>query len=127
MALDRRRARNLLHWLLPLLVLRLLLPLGVMPGVAHGAPALVLCSLYSAASPHAGAPDVGGGSGPHDHAAQTSCPFAAAAHVAPVLAFEPVQFTFAAVLITADAKTGRALALIGPPRSHLSRAPPAFS
>jgi len=137
MPLNRRRARAV-HWLLPLLVLRLLLPTGVMPGVAHGAPALVLCSLQldapgvAAAAPlsddeihHADgtvAPDSA-----HDPAAQDHCPFGAAAHLAPILAPASIRCALSTVLTTVDAQTGRALAPPGPPRTQPSRAPPALS
>jgi hypothetical protein len=127
MILDRRRARTLAYWLLPLWVLRLLLPVGVMPGMAHGAPALVLCSLslHFDASLDAGRAHSPGG---HDPTTQPDqCPFGTAAHLAPVTAIEPIRFGFATVLVTVDAETGRALALIGPPRTQLSRAPPTFS
>jgi hypothetical protein len=129
MRLTRHRARTLAHWLLLPLVLRLLLPLGVMPGVAHGVPALVLCSLHRDApdQPAPGGTDAGA-QDRHAPAAQADhCPFGAAAHLAPVTAPAAVQCAFAAVLITVTAETGRALAPLGPPRVQLSRAPPAFS
>jgi hypothetical protein len=122
--MTQQRARTLAHWLLPLLVLRLLLPLGVMPGVAHGAAALVLCSLHldAPAAAQPGTHDPG-----HPEAQTDHCPFGAAAHLAPFTALAPLRFAFAEVRITVDAETGRALALLGPPRAQLSRAPPAFS
>ena len=104
-------------WLLPLLVMRLLLPSGVMPAHSTHGLALVLCSAQHARS----APDPG-----HVHA-DALCPFAAAVTPAPP----------ASLLQPADAATQSSLSPLacqaqcgaqsGAPRSQLARAPPSFS
>ena len=66
-------------WLLPLLLMRLLLPSGVMPARASLGFALVLCSAQHAPS----TPDPGRGH------ADALCPFAAAATPAPPASLMP--------------------------------------
>lgn len=104
-------------WLLPLLVMRLLLPTGVMPARSTHGVALVLCSVQHLRS----APQPG-----HAHA-EALCPFAAAATAAPPAAL--LQPALAAALsgqspIACEAQcSGQS----GTPRTQLARAPPSFS
>src|ERR1700684_1089470 len=72
-AMTRQRAQLWMLGLLPLLVVRLLLPTGVMPARGTHGLALVLCG----SSPLRRAPEQG-----HSRA-DTLCPFAAAAAAAP--------------------------------------------
>lgn len=115
--MTRRRAEFWMFWLLPLLVMRLLLPTGVMPARSTHGFALVLCSVQHLRS----APQPG-----HAHA-EALCPFAAAASAAPPSA--PIQPALALapsrqplVVCTAQC-SGQS----GTPRSQLARAPPSFS
>jgi hypothetical protein len=115
--MTRRRAEFWMLWLLPLLVMRLLLPTGVMPARSTHGVALVLCSFQHLRS----APDQG-----HAHA-DAPCPFAAAATSAPPSAdlnqarvgwqSSPAPLAFEA----------QCRGLTGTARSQCARAPPSFS
>ncbi|HEY3732145.1 MAG TPA: hypothetical protein VGL28_12875 [Steroidobacteraceae bacterium] len=114
--MTRRRADFWLLWVLPLLVMRLLLPTGVMPARGDHGFALILCGVQHQ---HA-APDSG-----RTHA-DTPCPFAAAATVAP-----PASIQLAPWAPAASSTPIIAPALGGVPtvlaRSQRARAPPSFS
>jgi hypothetical protein len=104
-------------WLLPLLVMRLLLPTGVMPARSSHGFALVLCSVQHLRS----APQPG-----HAHA-EALCPFAAAASAAPPAA--PIQLASPLALarqsqIACSAQCSGQSRIV---RSQLARAPPSFS
>jgi hypothetical protein len=115
--MTRRRAEFWMLWLLPLLVMRLLLPTGVMPARSSHGLALVLCSVQHLRS----APQPG-------HARiEALCPFAAAASAAPpsaliLPALTPVPSRQSLIACTAQCN-GQS----GTPRSQLARAPPSFS
>jgi hypothetical protein len=115
--MTRHRAQLWMLWLLPLLVMRLLLPTGVMPArSAHGV-ALVLCSWQH----HQSAPDRN-----HSHV-DALCPFAAAATAAPPAA--PILPVVAATRSTRAPRAGEAQCAgqTGAIRSQSARAPPSFS
>src|SRR5579863_5324515 len=115
--MTRRRAEFWMLWLLPLLLMRLLLPTGVMPARSTHGFALVLCSVQHLQS----APQPG-----HAHA-ETLCPFAAAASVAPPSAAMqpalPLALSGASQIAGSSQCSGQSGAL----RSQLARAPPSFS
>src|SRR5579863_1497387 len=115
--MTRRRAELWMLWLLPLLMMRLLLPTGVMPARSSHGFALVLCSVQHLRS----APQPG-----HAHA-ETPCPFAAAASAAPPTAQlqPPLPLTLARQLQIAC--TGQCSAQSGTVRTQLARAPPSLS
>ena len=104
-------------WLLPLLVMRLLLPSGVMPARSTHGLALVLCSSQHVRS----APDPG-----RVHA-DALCPFATAVTTAPPASLmQPAVAGTRSSLwpLTCQAQcSGQS----GAPRSQLARAPPSFS
>lgn len=117
--MTRRQAQLWTVWLLPLLVVRLLLPSGVMPAHgAHGA-SLVMCRAQF------GAPLLPASSGGHTDPthADHSCPFfAAAALAAPTTqlsALSPLLLVVAVALLAL-----RRINPSGPIRSQRSRAPP---
>jgi hypothetical protein len=115
--MSRRRAEFWMLGLLPLLVLRLLLPTGVMPARGIHGLALVLCSAQQVRS----APDTG-----QVHA-DALCPFAAAATPAPPAT--PMQPAVAGSPSSLPPLARQALCSgpSGAPRSQLARAPPSFS
>ncbi|MGH8231921.1 MAG: hypothetical protein ACRESY_08885 [Steroidobacteraceae bacterium] len=114
--MTRRRAEFWLLGLLPLLVMRLLLPTGVMPARGDHGFALILCGVQHQ---HAG-PDSG-----RAHA-DTPCPFAAAATVAPPASVQlsPCVPAATSTLILAPAPCSAQSVLA---RSQRARAPPSFS
>ena len=115
--MSRHRAEFWMLWLLPLLVMRLLLPSGVMPAHSPHGFALVLCSSQHLRS----APDAG-----NAHA-DALCPFAAAVTAAPPTSLiEPVA---AATQSSLAALTCRAQCVgqSGAARTQVARAPPSFS
>jgi hypothetical protein len=115
--MTRRRAEFWMLWLLPLLVMRLLLPTGVMPARSTHGFALVLCSEQHPQS----APQPG-----HAHA-ETLCPFAAAASAAPPQAAIqpalPLALSGQAQIPCSAQCRGQS----GTVRTQLARAPPSFS
>jgi hypothetical protein len=115
--MTRRRAEFWMLWLLPLLVMRLLLPTGVMPARSTHGVALVLCSIQHLRS----APESG-----HAHA-EPLCPFAAAASAAPPSALIgpalPDALSNQSPMVCEAQCTGQS----GAPRTQLARAPPSFS
>jgi len=117
------RSPYLLLWLLPLLVARLLLPPGVMPGSNLQGAALVLCSMHHDAAGRAGhqAPVQG------DSHGEKVCPFAAAAAAAPVSTAPAVAVRVAKAAIVAMGTVAQRRADAGPPRSQTSRGPPILS
>src|ERR1700680_2570539 len=115
--MTRRRAEFWMLWLLPLLVMRLLLPTGVMPARSTHGFALVLCSMQHLRS----APE-------QDHArADALCPFAAAATLAPPSAL--ILPALADTLSSFSPLAGEAQCSgkFGAPRTQLARAPASFS
>jgi hypothetical protein len=115
--MTRRRAEFWMLWLLPLLVMRLLLPTGVMPARSNHGFALVLCSVQHLRS----APQ------PGQAHADTLCPFAAAASAAPPSAQvqPPLPLMLSRQLQVAC--TAQCNAQSGTVRTQLARAPPSFS
>jgi hypothetical protein len=116
----RVRHRTLI-WLLPLMLWRLLLPVGFMPGTTAGSP-LVLCSMHHVANAAGGAhPADGTRDGTH---ADKVCPFSVAGVAAPTAtAATPTAGLRSRVLPLALAEAQR-LATPGPARHLPSRAPP---
>lgn len=104
-------------WLLPLLVMRLLLPTGVMPARSTHGLALVLCSVQHPQS----APQPG-----HAHA-EALCPFAAAASAAPPQAAIQPALPLALERQLPIAGGAQCSGQSGTLRSQLARAPPSFS
>jgi len=115
--MTRRRSEVWMLWLLPLLVMRLLLPIGVMPARSTHGFALVLCSVQHLRS----APQPG-----HAHA-EALCPFAAAASAAPPSALIQPALPLALARQSLIACTAQCSGQSGAPRSQLARAPPSFS
>jgi hypothetical protein len=115
--MTRHRAQFWMLWLLPLLVMRLLLPTGVMPAHSTHGFALVLCSVQHLRS----APQPG-----HAHA-EALCPFAAAASVAPPAA--PIQpaLPLAPARQSQIACSAQCSGQSGTARTQLARAPPSLS
>ena len=112
----RRRAEFWMLWLLPLLVMRLLLPTGVMPARSTHGFALVLCSMQHLRS----APEQA-----HSHP-DAPCAFAAAATPAPPAT--PILPARAATLLTRAPPAGKAQCTgqTGAARSQSARGPPSF-
>lgn len=82
--MNRRFTNTFLWWLMPLLALRALVPIGFMLDVSHGGVAVVVCPGHSLAEQDA--VNVGAvGSEGQQHTQSTSklCPFAVAGSVAP--------------------------------------------
>jgi hypothetical protein len=104
-------------WLLPLLVMRLLLPTGVMPARSTHGLALVLCGVQHLPS----APQPG-----HAHA-EALCPFAAAASAAPPAATIRPALPLALARQLPIARSAQCSGQSGTVRSQLARAPPSFS
>ena len=126
-----RRLRGRRWWaraLLPLLLLRALIPAGFMPATSAGSLALVFCEPAAlAAGPHAGAHHHGHEDAGHaGHAASAECPFAqSAAPALPSLAaLPPVQPQIA----DAPSAVREQPALPSVPLRHAAaRGPPALS
>jgi hypothetical protein len=117
--MSRRRAEFWMLWLLPLLVMRLLLPTGVMPARSTHGVALVLCSIQHLRS----APDQG-----HAPAhADALCPFAAAATPAPPATLILPAPAGSLSTLSPLACEAQCSGKTGAPRSQLARAPPSFS
>jgi hypothetical protein len=115
--MTRRRAEFWILWLLPLLVMRQLLPTGVMPARGTHGVALVLCSSQHLRS----APDQG-----HAHA-DAPCPFAAAATGAAPAADLNQARVDCRLSLAPLALEGQCRGLTGSARSQRARAPPSFS
>jgi hypothetical protein len=115
--MSRRRAELWMLGLLPLLVMRLLLPTGVMPARGTHGLALVLCS----AQPARSAPDTG-----RTHA-DALCPFAAAGMPAAPASPMPPAVAGSASSLSPLARQAPCSGPSGTPRSQLVRAPPSFS
>jgi hypothetical protein len=126
-----RRTRGGRWWaraLLPLLLLRALIPAGFMPAVGAGSLALVFCEPAAlAAGAHAAAHHHGHGDTGHSgHLASAECPFAqSAAPALPTLAaLPPAQPLVAHVAATTHAQS---ILPAAPPRHTAARGPPALS
>jgi hypothetical protein len=115
--MTRQRAQLWMLGLLPLLVVRLLLPTGVMPARGSHGLALVLCgSTHLRPAPEQR----------HSHA-DTPCPFAAAAVAAPTdtpaqPALLATRSALAQLAISAQCPLHSAVA-----RSQTARGPPSYS
>ena len=107
--MTRRRLQFTIHWLLPLLVLRLMLPSGIMPAYELQGIKLVFCSGLVQLPQD----DLGHSGQPSSAHSDVLCPFAAAAAPAPL----PEKFGVSLAL--AAAGPGAPLSI----RSHSSEVP----
>jgi hypothetical protein len=121
--ISRRHLRLTIALLLPLMVLRAMLPAGYMPVTENGELRMVMCS--------AGMQLPGNGDGNdhnnHQPASDTgSCPFASA-----LVSVPPVQYVAAVVTAVEFGFSTQAADELppstGPPRTTAARAPPALS
>ena len=121
--MTRRRLQFTIHWLLPLLVLRLMLPSGIMPAYDLQGMKLVFCSGLVQQPQD----DAGHSGSPASAHADVLCPFAAAAAPAP----PPVPVLTELRLSVAISPVARQLffAVVqpGPRRIQTPRGPPALS
>lgn len=118
---SRRHTRGWIALLLPLMLLRALLPAGYMPVAVDGELRIVMCSAGLALIADTG--NTGDHTQPSDDG---SCLFAHAAAfappaAAPCCAVAPPSLSFDASLITELPPA------TGPPRATSARAPPSFS
>jgi hypothetical protein len=117
-----------LAWLLPLIVIRALVPVGFMPAWEHGALTMVLCEpdgvLAQAGMPahhhHADAP----GGAPSPHHAHGECPFGQSTGPALWPALTPVATAYTLIGLQPATVTSVAERRI-PPRYQAPRGPPA--
>jgi len=122
--MTKRRAQAFVFWLLPILVLRALMPIGSMLDFSSGTPTVVMCSTdYTKAASQSGE-----ASTTHQQATEhgdqhSVCPFAAALAAAP-----PVESTFNAdslfSAVTLQFFVTDHHAVSGPSRINLTRGPP---
>jgi len=115
--MTRQRAQLWMLGLLPLLVVRLLLPTGVMPARSTHGLALVLCG----SSHLRPAPEQG-----HSHA-DTLCPFAAAGAAAPTGAPEQPPLLAGRSALAPAAGAPQCPVHSAVARSQSARGPPSFS
>jgi hypothetical protein len=120
--ISRRRIRGWIALLLPLMVLRALLPAGYMPVAADGELRIVMCS---AGLDTLGHHDRGHGQDDGTQAQQASCPFAHAATLAPPNAVRH-QAIASPVGIDIAAAAQRTLPT-SPYRFAAARGPPRYS
>jgi hypothetical protein len=123
--ISRRNLRLTIALLLPLMVLRALLPSGYMPVAENGQLRIVLCSDGFTAP--AGVQPASGSGEHHLPPNAGDCPFAHAAVNAPA-----VVLVFTAALPVAQFLTPAGVPphlplTTGPPRQHSARAPPTYS
>lgn len=124
--ISRRHTRLIIALLLPLMVLRALLPAGFMPVAEDGALRMAMCSdgLYPTTADHHGHPSPAGDE--QQSSGSGSCPFALAA----VNAAPPALTQIVARL---DIDSGAASSAIAPVivaatvRAQSARGPPSFS
>jgi hypothetical protein len=118
-----------LAWLLPLIVIRALVPVGFMPAWEHGALRMVLCEpdglMAAAGQPphhhhHAGAP----ADRPSHHHAHGECPFGQSTGPALLPALTPLATAYTVIALHPAAVTSVADRRI-PPRYQAPRGPPA--
>jgi hypothetical protein len=137
-----KRTHSLIWLLLPLLLLRGMVPAGFMVDVSQGKVAIVVCPghiltqspVSGADSANLSATDFGAVDhehhGPMERREQSSsqlCPFAATAAAAPPPSFTPqLAAVVPAIAVTFEISSEPAT-LAGPARSQQSRAPPYFS
>lgn len=128
--ITRRLTRRCIALLLPLMVLRALLPAGYMPAVEHGQWRMVMCSagLQLPAAHHTDHQPIPDhpGSG-HSGSPDGGCPFASAAQTAPVCQYvvaiiEPLRKVQFAAVAADDLPPAT-----GPPRRTAARGPPSLS
>lgn len=119
--ISRRRLHLVLTLLMPLLLLRALLPAGYMVAAAEDGPRMVLCSAGLAGL---GAP---AGDSPHElPAAADDCAFAHAAVYAPAPQRMPGSLAPALELRFLSQSSDDLPPSTGPPRGFRARAPPAL-
>jgi hypothetical protein len=125
--MHRRHAEYWTIALLPLLVMRLLLPTGVMPAYGTHGVGLVLCSLAHLQQ----LPAKGSERLPSNQRGAHSdplCPFATAAAPAPIVTLnsspEPPDTRFN---LSSGSRDTQRTTIFGPHRSQLTRAPPSYS
>ena len=117
---SRRRIRAGIALLLPLMVLRALLPPGYMPVTADGELRIVMCSAGLASQDP-------GDTDRHSQASDTgSCLFANAATFAPPSATGFIPAIAPEISLALPVAATRPPAT-GPPRTAAARAPPSFS
>jgi len=125
--MQKKRINKSIWLLLPLLVLRGLLPAGSMLGVtAAGSLSIVVCDsgvANDAATAHA-EHHHGNGSAQHDH---SICPFALSAAGAPAPSLPQIPAVAAVAIDRVCEECSTLAGLSGPTRAQQSRAPPAFS
>jgi hypothetical protein len=116
--IDRRHLHLVIALLLPLMVLRGLLPAGFMPAVRNGELRITMCSdglQTGTRTPQH----------PDQHIRDDACPFAVAATLAPPPAVEALRFTVESAHSTQPPALRSRPAQ--PPRRPAARGPPAFS
>jgi hypothetical protein len=115
-----RRRHQLLKALIPILLFGLMLPIGVMPGHAHGTPTLVLCQAAhpAPAGRHQDA------SSTNDQSTPAICPFAATASAAPTAAHPIIVTDAGRSDLAPDHRDGQRVPAFGPTRNTSPRGPP---
>ena len=141
--MAKRRLRKLIWWMLLLLALRGLVPVGFMVDASHGELAIVVCPGHivtaqdgaagsgighDAESHAASGQDSSPGSAPqHSQPAQKPCPFTVASGPAPLAAFAPVLAHAQPIDDHQFLASTESESSFGPIRAQLSRAPPVLS
>jgi len=120
--ISRRHIRLVIALLLPLMVLRAMLPAGYMPVAENGELRMVMCSA-GLQLPVSNDTE----QGKHHSTADTPCPFANVLTSAP-----PVQYVATVIVAAAEFRftsltTDTLPPPTGPPRITAARAPPALS
>jgi len=128
-SMTTNRAQAFVFWLLPILVLRALMPVGLMLDTSRNGVAIVMCSGDTYQGVTHTSNDNFGTSRPQtsQHDDQHSvCPFSVALAAAPtVQSTFIVDSTFASA--TPDARVTSPQSTYGPSRINLTRGPPWFS
>lgn len=125
--MTKRRAQSFVFWLLPILVLRALMPVGTMLDVSGGRTTVVMCSegFAKAATPSGDASTTRGQVTQHGDQ-HSVCPFAMA-----LGATAPVEVAIvvhsSSVSTTLDHGVAVHHSPSGPSRIHSNRGPPAYS
>jgi hypothetical protein len=122
--MRRRRTEIWMTWALPLIVLRLLLPAGVMPTASAFGPTLSICSASNLGRSSPQSPDAPRQGGSHD---DMVCPFAAAATAAPANTTSVMLPVRTGYFVDHFAPSTQRIAQAGPLRTQRSRAPPTNS
>jgi hypothetical protein len=116
--MSMRRQYKLIWWLLPLLALRGLVPVGFMLDMSHGDVAMVVCPGHLPGTSESGAD--------HGQPSPKLCPFAVAAAAGPT-AFVPGIVSFVAVSLDNTAPPSVTETGVKALHAHLIRGPPALS